>query len=95
MGAGMALREQYVHGVTKDYIQTRFPTMGTSFETEIIILETPRKKGPLGAVGVGEFVLLPTNAAIADAICDATGVRIRHLPARPERVLAALAGGRA
>jgi aldehyde oxidoreductase len=88
MGAGMALREQYVHGVTKDWASSKFPTMKTSFDMEIILLQTPRKRGPLGAVGIGEFVLLPTAAAIVTAIQDATGgERIRHLPATAQRVL--------
>ncbi len=90
MGAGMALREEYIHGKTRDWVSFKFPTIRNSFETEIILLETPRKKGPLGAVGVGEFVLLPTSAAIMNAVEDATGARIRHLPATPKKVLAAL-----
>jgi len=91
MGAGMALREQYVHGQTKDWITSKFPTTKTHFESEILLLETPRKKGTLGAVGVGEFVLLPTTAAIVTAIQDATGgARICDLPATPERVLASM-----
>jgi CO/xanthine dehydrogenase Mo-binding subunit len=44
---------------------------------------------------VGEFVLLPTNAAIMNAIYDATGVRIYHLPATPDRIRAALAARKA
>ena len=91
MGAGMALREEYVHGRTKDWVAIGFPTMKTSFDTEVILLETPRKKGTLGAVGVGEFVLLPTAAAIVTAIQDATGgARICDLPATPERVLVSM-----
>jgi aldehyde oxidoreductase len=95
MGAGMALREQYIHGQTKDWVTYKFPTMETAFDMETITLKTPRKKGPLGAVGVGEFVLLPTNAAIMNAIYDATGVRIYHLPATPDRIRAALAARKA
>ena len=58
---------------------------------EVMLLQTPRKRGPVGAVGVGEFVLLPTPAAIMTAIHDATGgERIRHLPATPEKVLEAM-----
>jgi len=92
MGAGMALREQYVHGKTKDWITGKFPTMKTSCDIDVIILQTPRKKGTLGAVGVGEFVLLPTAAAIITAIQDATGgARICDLPATPERVMASMA----
>jgi aldehyde oxidoreductase len=91
MGVGMALREEYIHGVTKDWRSFKFPTMKTSFPMTIIMLETPRKKGPLGATGVGEFVLLPTSAAVMNAIHDATGARVYDLPATPERVLAAFA----
>jgi aldehyde oxidoreductase len=91
MGAGMALREEYVHGKTADWASIKFPTVRTSFDSEIILLRTHRKKGTLGAVGVGEFVLLPTAAAIITAIQDATGgARICSLPATPQRVLDSL-----
>ena len=88
MGAGMALREHYVHGETRDWVTLKFPTMRTAFDIDVILLQTPRKRGTLGAVGVGEFVLLPTAAAIITAIQNATGgSRICDLPATPERVL--------
>ena len=90
MGAGMALREEYIHGETKDWVSFKFPTIRNSFETETILIETPRIKGPMGAVGVGEFVLLPTCAAIMNAVEDATGARVRHLPATPKKVMSAL-----
>jgi aldehyde oxidoreductase len=93
MGAGMALREEYVHGETRDWVTFKFPTIRNSFESTIILLQTPRIKGPMGAVGVGEFVLLPTAAAIMNAMENATGKRVRRLPAIPEKVLAALADG--
>jgi CO/xanthine dehydrogenase Mo-binding subunit len=41
-------------------------------------------------VGIGEFVLLPTAAAIMNALEDAAGAGICHLPATPEKVLKAL-----
>lgn len=88
MGAGMALREHYFHGQTRDWVTLKFPTMKTAFDIDVILLQTPRKRGTLGAVGVGEFVLLPTAAAIITAIQNATsGSRICDLPATPERVL--------
>ncbi len=90
MGAGMALREEYVHGETKDWVTFKFPTIRNSLESKIILLQTPRAKGPVGAVGVGEFVLLPTAAAIMNAMENATGTRVQHLPATPQKVLAAL-----
>jgi len=94
MGAGMALQEHYIHGETKDWVSAKFPTMKTAFDTELILVQTPRPRGTLGAVGVGEFVLLPTAAAIMAAIRDATGgARICDLPATPDRVLQAMRSG--
>jgi aldehyde oxidoreductase len=54
-------------------------------------VETPRKDGPFGAAGVGELPLTSPHASIANAIYNACGARIRKLPARPEKVLAAMA----
>lgn len=59
-------------------------------EINIIYVETPRENGPFGAAGVGELPLTSPHVAIINAIYNATGVRIRHLPAYPEKVLAGL-----
>lgn len=59
-------------------------------DIEIIYVETPRKDGPFGASGVGEMPLTAPHAAIINAIYNACGARIRHLPAYPEKVLAAM-----
>ncbi|MFH1033141.1 MAG: molybdopterin cofactor-binding domain-containing protein [Pseudomonadota bacterium] len=90
MGVGMALREHYVHGQSRDWLSFKFPTIKMSFPSRIVLVETPRAKGTLGAVGVGEFVLMPTAAAVMNAIDDASGARVRHLPATPEKVRQAL-----
>lgn len=90
MGAGMALREEYVHGTSRDWVSYKFPTTKTSFDMETIFLESPREKGPLGATGVGEFTLVPTHPAIINAIHNAIGVRIYDMPATPDKILAAL-----
>ena len=55
-----------------------------------VIVEVPSPEGPLGARGVGEPPVVPGAATIANAIADATGVRLTELPMTPERVLAAL-----
>jgi aldehyde oxidoreductase len=55
---------------------------------KIIYVETPRENGPFGSAGVGELPLTSPHAAVANAIYNATGVRITHLPALPEKVLA-------
>jgi len=57
---------------------------------DLYYIETPREHGPFGAAGVGELPLTSSHVAVINAIKDATGVRVRHLPAYPEKVLAAL-----
>ncbi|MFC1910550.1 xanthine dehydrogenase family protein molybdopterin-binding subunit [Chloroflexota bacterium] len=54
------------------------------------IIEDPHKEGPFGAKGMGEAGMNPTAPAIANAIYNATGARVHHLPMTPERVLAAI-----
>jgi CO/xanthine dehydrogenase Mo-binding subunit len=56
-----------------------------------IIVQVPHEDGPFGAKGAGETGALTVAPAIANAIEDAVGVRIRDLPITPERVLRALA----
>lgn len=57
---------------------------------EAVIVEPGDKDGPYGAKGVGEPGLVPTAPAIANAVYDAIGVRIRDLPITPEKILTAL-----
>jgi len=90
MGAGYALREHYVLGQSKDWVTYKFPTIAMSFPKETVLLETPRADGPLGATGIGEFTLVATHPAIANAVYNAIGVRICDLPITPERVLSVL-----
>jgi xanthine dehydrogenase molybdenum-binding subunit len=54
------------------------------------VLETYDEDGPFGAKGIGEPGCVPTAPAIANAIYDAVGVRIKDLPITPERVLEAI-----
>jgi CO/xanthine dehydrogenase Mo-binding subunit len=61
-----------------------------NFPIEIDFIETDDEYGPFGSKGVGEPGLVPTAPAIANAIYDAVGVRIRDLPVTPEKILAAL-----
>jgi xanthine dehydrogenase molybdenum-binding subunit len=59
-------------------------------ELDISFVETNDPAGPHGAKGIGESPLIPVAAAIANAVYNATGVRITELPLTPERVLAKL-----
>src|SRR2546430_11280786 len=58
---------------------------------KIDVLMLPRQDQP--PLGVGESASVPSAAAIANAIFDATGVRFRELPFTPERILAGLRAG--
>ena len=89
-GVGYALREEYIHGKTTDYVTFKFPTITNSFDIEVVVQETPRSKGPLGATGVGEMPMVPTAPAITNAIKNACGIRIYDLPATPPKISAAL-----
>lgn len=55
-----------------------------------ILQEQGHGPGPFGAKSIGEGCMLPVASAIANAVEDAIGVRIRELPLTPERVLAAI-----
>ena len=59
-------------------------------DIETIIVEVPSPAGPFGARGVGEPPIVPAPAAIANAVADATGVRITECPLTPERIAMAI-----
>ena len=50
----------------------------------------PDRNGPFGAKGIGESALIPVAPAIANAIYDAVGVRIKDLPIKAEKIYLAL-----
>jgi xanthine dehydrogenase molybdenum-binding subunit len=94
MGLGYALSENMIYKNGKlmnaNYVDYKMPTVKDVPPMQAVIVETDEKNGPFGAKGIGEPGLVPTAPAIANAIYDAVGVRIRDLPITPEKVLAAL-----
>jgi CO/xanthine dehydrogenase Mo-binding subunit len=58
-----------------------------------ILVENADGPGPHGSKGIGESGLMPTAPAIANAIAQATGIRLKTLPLTPERVHQALRQG--
>lgn len=91
---GQALTEHLVfdeghlrNATLTDY---RIPTAVDSPIVEPIIVESNDQEGPYGAKGVAEATIVPTLAAVTNAIYDAVGVRIDELPASAERVLLGL-----
>ena len=57
---------------------------------DTVIVEVPNPGHPYGVRGVGESPIVPPAAALANAIAQATGVRMDVLPMSPPKVLAAL-----
>ena len=90
MGLGSALMEEYVPGGSTGFSDYYLPTIKSMPEIEVMLVEVPSFHGPLGAKGLGEAAILPSVPAIINAVSCAIGVRIRELPATPERVLKAI-----
>ena len=59
-------------------------------EMVVDFVETAQKDGPMGARGIGEHTMIPTPAAIANALWDACGIRISEMPITAEKVWRAL-----
>ncbi len=89
-GIGLALMEEYHAGKTENLHDYLIPTFGDVPPIEVLLVEDAEPLGPHGAKGVGEPALIPTAPAILSAIAHATGVRVRHVPATPDRLRAAL-----
>jgi len=68
----------------------KIPTIRDIPLLETALLESLVGLGPYGSVGIGEMSTMPAAAAIANAVEDAVGVRIRSLPITAEKVLKVL-----
>ena len=71
-----------------DYVLPSLADMPASIDP--IAIEIPDRNGPFGAKGIGESALIPVAPAIANAIFDAIGVRIKDLPIKAEKIYLAL-----
>ena len=96
MGQGYALTEEMIveGGVVKNpaFRDYKLVTAPEIPEMEVHFIETMDGEGPQGAKGVGEAPAICVAAATANAIHNATGVRIYELPFTPEKVYRALNG---
>ena len=97
MGLGEALMEEQTfraryNGVHKapGMLDYKSLTSKDMPEVETYLIEDPDPNGPYGAKEVGQGPLLPIPPAVANAVYDAIGVRIREIPLHPEKVLFAL-----
>ncbi len=94
MGFGFAMGEQvsYKEGLclNPSFLGYALPSAADVPQIEAIVVEHPHPHGPFGAKGMAETTNVPVPSAIANAIYDAVGVRIHHLPITPEKVLEGL-----
>jgi CO/xanthine dehydrogenase Mo-binding subunit len=94
-GIGWALNEEYIYGrdgrlQNAAFLDYRIPVCSDLPFIDTQILEIPNPHHPYGVRGVGETSIVPPLAAIGNAISNATGVRLNHVPMSPPRILKAL-----
>ena len=90
-GIGQAIFEEiaYDNGqlINPNLVDYVLPSLGDMPAViDPICIETPDRNGPFGAKGIGESALIPVAPAIANAIYDAVGVRIKDLPIKAEKI---------
>lgn len=94
-GIGQAMFEEiaYDNGqlINPNLVDYVLPSLGDMPSViDPICVEVPDRNGPFGAKGIGESALIPVAPAIANAIYDAVGVRIKDLPIKAEKIYLAL-----
>ncbi len=94
-GIGWALNEEYIYDdkgrlQNSVFLDYRVPVASDLPMIDTVIVEVPNPGHPFGVRGVGETGITPPLPAIANAIDQAVGVRMRHLPMSPPKVLAAI-----
>jgi CO/xanthine dehydrogenase Mo-binding subunit len=96
-GIGWALNEEYIynqqgHLDNPGFLDYRMPVASDLPMIDTVMIEVPNELHPYGVRGVGEVPLVPAMAAVANAIKNATGLRMVDLPISPRKLLAALDG---
>ncbi|HZC73224.1 MAG TPA: xanthine dehydrogenase family protein molybdopterin-binding subunit [Jatrophihabitans sp.] len=95
-GLGTALCEGYIYDeqgrlLNPSFTDNKIPTAkDLPDEIESIVVETPQLDGPYGARGVGEHPMISVAPAIGNAIHQALGVELLHMPIRAEDVWRAM-----
>jgi CO/xanthine dehydrogenase Mo-binding subunit len=79
---------------TAAFRQYHIPAWADLPRTEVLFADTSDNLGPFGAKSMSESPYNPVAPALANAVADATGVRVRELPLQPDRVFRALLAAR-
>jgi len=94
MGLGQALSEEtrYHEGlpVGPNLLDYRVPSIVESPDIEVKLIESIDPNGPFGAKEASEGALAAVAPALANAVADAIGVRLRQAPVTPDRVIDAI-----
>ena len=97
MALGYTLTEHYIQEDGKPWssLMARYKMPSIEHAPTIVshVVEHPVAAGPFGAKGAGELPSIPTTAAITNAICRATGVRVHSLPVDQDELLRACKAG--
>jgi xanthine dehydrogenase molybdenum-binding subunit len=97
MGIGMALHEDLIYDrrngqpLNAGFYGDRIMTHRDAPEIEVIFIESDDGYGPYGAKSIGESSKVPAVAAVANAVFNAIGRRMRDLPITRDKILGALA----
>ena len=97
MGIGMALHEDLLYDrhyglpLTAGYYGARVSTHRDAPEIEVLFIESDDGYGPYGAKSMGESSKVPAVAAVANAVFNAIGHRMKDLPITRDKILGALA----
>ncbi len=98
-GLGYGILEDYAVDVTtaqsttRDWLYYGVPTITDIPEMVSMAIENPDPRGPFGAKGGGESMIICTHSAIRNAVANAIGVRFTSLPITPKMVMDALKAG--
>jgi putative selenate reductase molybdopterin-binding subunit len=97
MGIGMTLHEDLVYdrrsgrALSAGYYGARIATHRDAPDVEVIFIESDDGLGPFGAKSMGESSKVPSCAAVANAVFNAIGIRMKDLPITADKIVAACA----
>ena len=98
-GIGWALNEEYIYDAAgrltnAGFLDYRVPVASDLPRIEAVLVEVPNPNHPFGVKGVGEANIVPSLAAVSNAVSNAIGRRTTELPMSPPRILKAVNGER-